>query len=335
MSAIIYSRISVLNDSRTTSLESQEDANMMFMKKNKLKLFKCFKDVGSAFSKPQKDLKTFLSSCKNKTLIVFDVSRLTRNTVNFKHIYDICKKNKHSIGVTSLDYIFHINNISNYEILFKLVLQTQQESIDIGNRIRRAYRFKKKNELQYGKKRDENGVVIDVEYEVNVMKLIYLLSTKHSPIDEIRRLITLCGNMTGKDYFDVVEIEDVPYLHNRSRMTDLNVDFLPYEMYVKNIIETLRYYEIRKRTRGLNWTVNDIRDIYKIYLSNDKKREESKVESKEIDDLCVRMKTNVKTDMKWMYVWYDPAIGLPSDIIVPVGMSLPTSASMIYLPQKQ
>jgi len=284
MSAIIYSRISVLNNSSSMpmSLDSQEDYNINFMKQYNLKLFKSFKDIGSAFSKPQKDLKFILQSCKNKTIIVFDASRLTRNIKNFSDIYKICKKNNHNIAISSMNMIFYIKITSNYEILYKLIEKSQQESIDLGKRISRSIQFKKQQELPFGQIR-ENGIIINNNHEIKILRLIYLLNTKKSSLTEIKRLLNTVGNTNKKEPFEIIE-------YDRFSSDTINSSYLPYPMSNKNIRDTLKYYEVRKRNKLLNWTYSDIDKFYNIYINNFlNKIDETDVE---INELCKDINEN-------------------------------------------
>jgi DNA invertase Pin-like site-specific DNA recombinase len=309
----------MLNNNSSMSLDSQEEYNINFMKQNNLKLFKSFKDIGSAFSKPQKDLKFILQSCKNKTIIVFDASRLSRNINNFSEIYKICKKNNHNIAISSMNMIFHIKITSNYEILYKLIEKSHQESIDLGKRISRSIQFKKQQELPFGQTRDNLGYIINNNHEIKILRLIYLLNTKKSSLTEIKRLLNTVGNTNKKEPFEIVE-------YDRFSSNTINSSYLPYPMSNKNIRDTLKYYEVRKRNKLLNWTFSDIEKFYNIYV-NDFLYKKDDIE---IDELCKDINEN---NLKWFCIWYDPVIGLPPNIKLPEGMELPTVPSMLYIPQ--
>ena len=101
--AIVYCRVSRMGIETSNSLDSQEFALKKFLDDRKIGVYTVLKNIGSAFNKPQTDLKNILKSCKNKLLVVFEPARLSRNLKNFKEIYKICEKNNHDI----IDFDWH------------------------------------------------------------------------------------------------------------------------------------------------------------------------------------------------------------------------------------
>ena len=126
MSAIIYARTSKFGKNGL-SLDNQEYAIKSWVKNKNMSVFKILKEVGSAFKKNSNlDLNKILSSCKNKTLVVFEASRISRNTVNFKDTYNICVQNEHDIAIVNIDFIFNHKIKSNYEILYEMIYTAQE-----------------------------------------------------------------------------------------------------------------------------------------------------------------------------------------------------------------
>ena len=243
MTTILYSRVSKLTTGENTfclSLDSQEQEIIKFMRSRNLSLYKILKDIGSAFSKPQTDLKNLLKTCKNKLLLVVEPSRLSRNITNFSEIFAICKTNKHSIGFVNTNIIYDCNIPYSYDDIFALIQRAQQESIDMGIRISRSLQYKKSKELKWGKMLDIDGNITDNNLEMTIYKLIHLLNTSGSSIKEIKKLITEVGKMEGKEEFQIIEIingKEYPmFLQN-----------IPYKMSVKNITDTLNVYEVPRR----------------------------------------------------------------------------------------
>ena len=318
---IIYARVSKSNDPKCMSLNSQEHACAEFAKFNNFGIFKILKDIGSAFSKPQTDLKDVLRSCKNKLLIVFEPSRLSRNTRNFCEIYKICEKNKHSIAIVTLNKIFTYRLSSNYKLLFDLITKAQQESIDLGRRISRSYQYKKSKELPWGKRRNETGQIVNDNFELKISHLIHLLSTEGSSIEDIRNLIQQVGKIEGKEPFEIVE-------YTRGGVSnDLETTVLPYGMAVRNIVETFKYHEIPRR--NAKWRKEDVINVLK-------SEDESTIDIDSIDESIRNV--NVSESLapmrqEWICVWYDPLVGLPPDVQVPENMTLPTNACTIYIPK--
>ena len=322
-SVIIFARVSKSSDKKCMSLCSQEHACTEFAKRNGFGIFKVLKDIGSAFSKPQTDLKNILKSCKNKLLVVFDPSRLSRNIRNFCEIYKICEKNKHSIAIVTLNTVFNYRITSNYELLFRLIERTQQESIDLGRRISRSYKYKKSKELPWGKKLNEIGIVVDNDLELKILHLINLLNTEGSSIKIIQFFIKELGKTEGKGPFEIVE-------YTRSgKCNDLCSETLPYPMAVRNIVETLKFYEVPGRCRS--WTKEHVNKI--LSLKNNKKCEDVQMD---IDDVQMDIDINEtlsSIQKEWICIWYDPEFGLPPNVTIPEGMTLPITACSIYIPK--
>lgn len=314
---IIYARVSKSNDPKCMSLNSQEHACSEFAERNGFGIFKILKDIGSAFSKPQTDLKNVLKSCKNKLVIVFEPSRLSRNTRNFCEIYKICEKNKHSIAIVTLNTVFNYRIKSNYKLLYDLITQAQQESIDLGRRISRSYQYKKSKELPWGKYKNEIGIVFDNEFEMKISYLIKLLNTEGSLVKTIQLLIQEVGKTEGKEHFEIIE-------YTRSgECNDLCSETLPYPMAVRNIVETLKIYEVPRRHSI--WTKEHVNKI----LSLDNiKTFESDI-SMDIDINTVLL----PIQREWLCIWYDPEVGLPPNVVIPEGMTLPATACSIYIPK--
>ena len=320
---IVYTRISCANDkSHNMSLDSQEHAIKKFLKDRSISVFKIFKEIGSAFSKPQTDLKNILKSTKNKLLIVFEPSRLSRNLRNFKDIYTICKKNKHNIAVVSMNEIFNTNISSNYEILFRLIQKAENESIELGRRISRSIQYKKSKEAPWGKKYNEFNRLVDNTREIKIKKLIQLLFSKGTKVTDILNIINEIGNTKNKEPFEIIEYD---------RKTERIVDILPFGMSIKNIASTLDLYEIRGR-QNKKLTPNNISlildDKYKV--CDDNFILNSLCDNIESVDIS---KTPLNINKQWLCIWFDPKIGLPEGIILPEGMNLPTIACNLYIPK--
>lgn len=316
--AIIYARVSKSNDPKCMSLNSQEHACSELAERNGFGIFKTLKDIGSAFSKPQTDLKNVLKSCKNKLLIVFDPSRLSRNLVNFREIYKICERNKHSIAIVSMNTIYDYRIKSNYKLLYDLINHAQQESIDLGRRISRSYQYRKSKELPWGKMKNELGITINNETELKISHLIKLLNTEGSSVETIQKLINDVGKMEGKDPFEIVE-------YTRSGVcNDLTIENLPYPMAIRNIVETLNIYEVPGRHP--RWRKEHVCNILSTHENVDS----------DISEILMDVDLNTTFSpvrQEWLCVWYDPSVGLPPNVVLPEGMTLPKNACTIYIPK--
>jgi DNA invertase Pin-like site-specific DNA recombinase len=329
--AIVYCRVSrVADESRgVLSLDSQEFAIKAFLETKNMGVHSVLKNTGSAFNKPQTELKNLLKSCKGKTVVVFEPNRLSRNLENFKEIYKICKKNKHDIAIVNMNTVFDHRISSNYEILVKLIAAAQKESADMGARISRTARYNKSRRPEWGNMRDDRDNIVPNKIERAITRLIMLLSTRGSSIAEIKTMVNTVGKMEGKEPFEIEE-------YDRSGRTDLENDKLPYPMSPSNIAETFKIYEIKKRRA--NWTSQDIKDILTKPVRQDTVDEDDLVNvfnSSFVERPTVPV---VPADIpqsstqEWVYIWYDPVIGLPPTVRIPEGMVLPSVACNISFP---
>ena len=330
--AIIYCRISRKSDERIMSLDSQEYAIKKWLETNHIDIFKILKEIGSAFYRfKQKndtsDLRRVLSSCKNKILVVFEANRLSRNTNNFTDIYNICKRNKHSIAIVNLNIIFDYRVKSNYQILFNMILNSQEESSAMGRRISRTAAYKKSRETSWGKMRNEFGEIVDNQKELQITKLIKLLSTEGSSFQDIKNLFEELQTIEVNEPFQLVE-----YVNGED---DVNVEqTITVGMTPSNIEDTFRIYGIRKRRA--RWTVKDIRSILNNnFAINNLFTIDNLVDSMNINSLVTSniLNTTQQNKSQWISIWYDPKNGLPPNIMIPENMILPTTAMTIYLPK--
>lgn len=334
--AIIYCRLSRIPDAErgVLSLDSQEFAIKRFLDTHNMGIFSILKNTGSAFKSSQIEVKNLLKTCKNKTLVIYEPNRLSRNITNFREIYNICKKNNNNIAIVNMNTIFDIRVTSNYKILYDLIEIAQRESYEMGRRISRTYQYKKNREPAWGKMRNDLDIITDNPVEQKIDKLIKLLGKKGSSFAEVRNLINEVGVTRGKEPFEIVE-------YNNTSIDDIVIvnDKIPNEMSVKNIIDTLKYYEIRRRKR-INWSSREIQEIIdNIHRNN----------MVNIDNLCddLNAVTNLsrtvpapipqvplsQTTPGWVRIWFIPEIGLPPNVTLPEGMSIPVEACEIWIPR--
>lgn len=335
MAAIIFCRISCYNNTNTNmSLDSQEYA---IKNSIKMKIYSTIKTVGSAYKgcEPQKHLSSLLNKTRSKIICVYEPSRLSRNIEVFRNLWSICKHGNHKIYIVTLNKVFDPNFLEDFVELLEHIGVAQKESEELGNRISRSYEYKKSRETVWGKTRDENNLIVDEPTEQKISKLICLLGTSGSAVSDISRLIEEVGVTEHKEKFSLVE-------YSRSSCEEIDVTHLPYAMSPKNIIDTLKYYEIKHRGR-LTWNNRDIFNIFKNKNNNTKNvngynttiddlvndfKNISKEEKKEIEKTI-----NNKNNKEWIYIWYDPSIGLPPNITLPKGMYLPNFPCELYIPK--
>jgi len=335
MSVILYARVSKFTQTENKfclSLDSQEHEIINFMRLRNLNLFKILKDIGSAFSKPQTDFKNLIRSCKNKIVLVYEPSRLTRSFENYDEIFNICKKNKHSIGFVNTGVIYDCyNDPDSYCKILPFIVKARQESIDLGDKISRSLRLKKLNQLQWGKMKNEDGSIGNNIMEINTSKLIHLLNTPGSNINEIKSLITMLGNTEGKEAFEIIEIVNgIEY--------PMNLKNLPYSMCIKNITDTLNVYEIPRRK--YKWSNNHVKSILEnknSFFYEDALCEEFEFigVNRNIQKVEENKEIEMNSKVNWISFWYDPITkSIPPNVEIPSGMNFPSQATLIYLPAK-
>lgn len=331
--AIVYCRMSRSVDARNMSLDSQEFAIKKWLEINNIEVFKTLKEVGSAFKsfkgrKTVLDLKRSLSSCKDKTLVVFEANRLSRNVSNFREIYNICTKNRHNIAIVNINTVFNYNIRSNYEILYEMIVEAQEESAAMGRRISRTAAYKKSRETEWGKMRNELDEIVDNPVELKISKLIKLLYTPKSSVEEIKNLI---------EELKTTDIEPFELVFCEEGKQDKDIYGLtPMGMNANNIEETFKIYGIRKRRA--KWYAKDIASIIlKRPLIKNTFTLNNLTKSMKHNSLTPQLprqqNEEKKIEPEWIAVWYDPKIGLPPNIIIPKDMKLPDKAMTIYVPK--
>ena len=335
MSVILYARVSKFTQTENTfclSLDSQEHEIINFMRLRNLSLFKILKDIGSAFSKPQTDFKNLIRSCKNKIILVYEPSRLTRSFENYNEIFKICKKNKHSIGFVNTGIIYDCyNDPDSYSKILPFITKARQESIDLGDKISRSLRLKKLNQLEWGKMKNEDGSIGNNMMEINTSKLIHLLYTKGSYIGEIKGLIRMLGNTEGKEEFEIIEII-------KGKEFPMNLPNIPYSMSIKNITDTLNVYEIPRRK--YKWSNNFVKSILEnknSFVYEDALCEEFEFigVNRNIPIVEESKEMEMDREVNWISFWYDPVTrSIPPNVQIPEGMIFPSQATLIYLPTK-
>jgi DNA invertase Pin-like site-specific DNA recombinase len=251
---IVFARLSRTPDSSrgVLSLQSQRYAIENFMKEKGLSMFCAYESIGSAYKTGQDDLKKLVRSSRRKNLMVYEANRLSRNVENFNAVWEICRRNKHTITVVNIDRTFSPEVAGDYEALLELIKVAEKESRDMGARISRTAKYKKSMETKWGMMRNEFGEIVENPNEKKITKLIKLLGTRGSNVSEIKALIEELGEMEGKEPFELLDCDEDGMEKSVGRI-------LPYAMDINNIVETLKIYEIKKRRA--RWSIKDVSDV--------------------------------------------------------------------------
>jgi DNA invertase Pin-like site-specific DNA recombinase len=147
--AIIYCRVSTMRqtDNKSISLDVQEALCKKFIEKNGLKLKFTCREIGSAYNKLQQLLLDIIQNNSKTTIVVYDVSRFTRNRDKGIELLKLASKNNNQVVFVSDDIIFK-GEITKK--LNKLIKISQTESENIGRRVKAALKLKKEQGFHIG-----------------------------------------------------------------------------------------------------------------------------------------------------------------------------------------
>ncbi len=357
MTSIIYNRISTqpkninINISNTpySSLESQQFANIQYANSKGMKIFQILSEVKSAYNSKQTELKKLLSSCKHKNLFVTEVSRISRNCADFEEIANICIQNYHVIYISSSQSCFNLRNITDLYSMKNLVVQAENESRDIGIRIKRTYEMKKSKRdavgiIDIGYKYNGNGSVEIDEAQIAILRLIYLLSNSGSSIREISQLVNNLRQKCLDEPFEIVEYNPTGYSMSDDRI--ISDPVLPYPMSDSNIASTLNIYGIFRYENGkqtsYKWNAYQVElwfetsskcDFVNLQLCSNFSNQATISTNESSKDISMTTGGGGEEgEVTWISIWYNPAIGLPPNIQIPAGMELPRDATTLYIP---
>ena len=249
----LYAYIRVSTEKQDQNLDNQFELILDFLEQNNLNLTNVITETSSAYYSGQLELNKLLE-LKNITIIVTDISRLSRNTNNFKEYTN--KMITNNIKLISIKE--RINGSLNDTTLFLKVLsyvdiyQSQVSSIISGikKKVNDNWDFRKD---KFGKKiiyQKNIRKVIDDHNEVKVIELIKALKreTKSSVINNY-----LCNVIPeNKTPLELVD-------RNGNVTEDLIENKLDYNT-IANILNSYKIFN-----RGKKWNIKSIDQIIKLH----------------------------------------------------------------------
>jgi DNA invertase Pin-like site-specific DNA recombinase len=153
---VIYTRCSTKNQDNpiynSTSLDSQIFTCTNFCKEHNLNIIETFKEICSARkSSNQKVLLDIINTHTNIIIVIFDISRFSRNLFDGIQLIKICFEKKISI-------YFVKENISlcDFKDIHQFtmgLINSQSESDAISYRIQQSYKYRKSLGIYYGKEK--------------------------------------------------------------------------------------------------------------------------------------------------------------------------------------
>jgi DNA invertase Pin-like site-specific DNA recombinase len=234
---------------------SQEDECVKYCKNNNMRIHQIQKEHNSGYGK-QKILEKLIMTNKKINLIIYDVSRFSRNKLFGYNLLKRCVKNNINVHFAKENIIFDSKNDMLPNKITIGLDESETEWHSIRNRTLQSILYRRKNGLCLGnppfgfdsvdKKLVKNG-------EFNVIKLIVALHNGVKPSSEIKEILkTLSPEYTTLEFYDENN-NVIPKLHS-----SFTLDF-------KTIAGILNDYKIC----GKHWIQSRVRDLYLKYR-NDK-----------------------------------------------------------------
>lgn len=275
--AVIYARCSTKSQNKNNreSLEIQTNTCTNFCSSKDFNVINIVTEICSARTvNKQKNLTNLINTHTNINLIVYDVSRFSRNIIDGLKLLEICIKN--NIKLYSVKENICISCMSDLYFITPFLTAAQAESDSISFRVTQAIAYKKSQGGYFGKKKygfnivEENGLrkQISIIHEQLIIKLILKLkygshindinylynqikSTENNNINGINDNIIMYGNYNNKDIVYILDLNEIIYDYKDNIWTPTLIQTI-----IKNNIEQIRIKE--------EYTDNLILKLYKI-----------------------------------------------------------------------
>ena len=248
--AVIYNRISSFNQLSGISLTVQESVCTKFANSNKLIIKNIYKEVHSAYKIIPKSIRTIMK-LRNHTIIISSVDRFSRSVEIGTSIIDSLTNNGNRI-VFVLDNL-SIDKHSDLSTLIALLQKAQDESTQIGNRIKASKKFLENSNLFIGGIVPYGFKLVDRQLIVNKLEEQVILFMKHCRSGEscvksvTDNLVKLC--------LDNDLVVSIPL--------SIIEESKPYPITYTQISKILNNYTILKKEKL--WSGYDISRVISIY----------------------------------------------------------------------
>jgi hypothetical protein len=247
-SAIIYTRCSTQKQNsfiqNSASLDIQKNKCEEFCTENKYNIKETISEICSARTmKNQKKLLELINENRNINLIIFDVSRFSRNLFDGTELIKKCYERK--IIIHSIKENIVTNNKENIYKFINALILSQNESDTISYRVKESFNYKRKigsyiGKSPYGYKLEKNDKnitkLIEDDYKIKLVKIIIkikygcLFSDVNAIFKEIKNTdlnipnknnIILYGHYENDAIADIMNINDLDY--NGKKWTSQNI----------------------------------------------------------------------------------------------------------------
>lgn len=290
--AVVYLRVSSKKQSDFvkghTSFNVQKQECLDYANDNEYSVKKLVKETRSArYLYKQRGLLNIIAKNENITLIVYNVSRLSRNTKEALFLLD--KMEEKNITLVSATENLNLNTSSGRHSFRTLLSSAELESDTIGDRVRRSIEYRRSigsyigrapyghttiNKKKYCKDNDGNIKIrklVPDQYELDVIKFVnmaiggYISSKRLS--EQMYKLVS-----DKKDKVPILFEE-----HGRKIKT-ISYDMLS----CRDIADLLNSYNVTKR--GKRWSTNSVRHVSKLY-----NKMQTEMDDMELDDVVQSM----------------------------------------------
>jgi DNA invertase Pin-like site-specific DNA recombinase len=277
--AIIYLRCST---PKQNSYNTQLYNCTNYCNNNNFTIVDTIKETISATNlNKQPKLLNIINNNNNLNLIVYDISRLSRNVVHGNEILTKCKDN--NIIIHSVNNYLNTNNIYGIRNFQRELIETQFESNLISSRVKSNIEHKKSlgysvGRIPYGySKNPDTQCLVPNKKEQNIINLI--LNLKYgSTFDNVNKLVNeinnenikllsesefkiiLYGNLTHKDIVKILEENNISYKNNTEWSDNIITNIINNNSTYNSYNEELSKQIIYNLYFGLD--LNSINDIY-------------------------------------------------------------------------
>jgi DNA invertase Pin-like site-specific DNA recombinase len=246
MEALIYTRVSSkAQDQDNGSLEFQKFMCQEYATKNNIKVLDYFSHVISSYNKNNLQmLENKLNETKANTIIIYNISRFSRNSYN-AHIF--MNKYKH-ITLHFIEEKLVIKNSLDMHQLRSALSTAEYQSASLSDRIKKTYNYRKMNNLitvkpKYGSTVYEQNVIEFIKYARSIIVDVKTLNSN-------MQLLTKDEDRIIVDYFNNSEDDDSINYNTMHTLTFKNI---------ANLLNQYKVIPIRK-----SWNCTAVRNIYKL-----------------------------------------------------------------------
>jgi DNA invertase Pin-like site-specific DNA recombinase len=260
---IIYCRVSSYKQANgsSVSLEAQESISKRIAKSKGYRIKKVCKEVKSAYRSSMESLKEILTSNRNTYIILYDVSRFSRNFKNGLLMLQMAlAKNNTLVFATEKLLINNSNKARKMSRFTDLLNQSERESAKIGERIRTAQQYLREQGkyaggyIPYGyqvlKTNDvsTNNTLSEELSEQNIIAFIRLCRKKSISSDTLNSLMQAIS-------------PQIPFInincYDKDQETVLKT--ISTALTFTEIVDLLNEYSVKKR--GNRWSTASVRSV--------------------------------------------------------------------------